>query len=208
MTPDGESSHDPAEDLTDQTGWGSSTIGDTALVVGITRGRRDALALAYERHATSLHAVAVRLCGPELADAVVHAVFQDLWAEPATYDPDRGSLRVHLVALTHRRAVSFARDGATHDPTSAQPSYALREPTGHPPFSDRPAHGPAALLERLPAAQGQAILLAYFSGYTYREVAQALGQSEAATKQLIRAGLLQLHALIASGPSPVGHAER
>ena len=196
MTAAGESSPDPSVDLTDQTDWEASTTGDASLMFGITRRRRDALAVAYERHASSLHAVAVRLCGPELADAVVHAVFEDLWADPATYDPDRGSLRVHLVALTHRRAVSFARGETTRDDASGRTSFALREPRGGPPSTARPADGPASLLNGLAPAQGQSILLAYFAGYTYREVAQALGQSEAATKQHIRTGLLQLRALM------------
>jgi RNA polymerase sigma-70 factor (ECF subfamily) len=49
-----------------------------------------------------------------------------------------------------------------------------------------------ALIARLPSEQRAPIALAYFDGYSYREVARILEQPEGTVKSRIRAGLASL----------------
>lgn len=51
-----------------------------------------------------------------------------------------------------------------------------------------------AALKHLDEAERMPILLAYFGGYTYREVAELLDMPEGTTKSRIRTGLRQLRA--------------
>ena len=55
-------------------------------------------------------------------------------------------------------------------------------------------------LEQLPEAERAAIEVAYFEGYTYREVAARLDVPEGTVKSRIRSGLRRLHReLVAAG---------
>jgi RNA polymerase sigma-70 factor (ECF subfamily) len=51
-------------------------------------------------------------------------------------------------------------------------------------------------VEKLPSAQREAIMLAYFGGLTYREVAEHLGIPEGTAKSRMRDGLMTLRGLL------------
>jgi RNA polymerase sigma factor (sigma-70 family) len=51
----------------------------------------------------------------------------------------------------------------------------------------------------LPANERQAIELAYFGGYTYRETAALLGEPEGTVKSRIKSALRRMQANLASG---------
>jgi RNA polymerase sigma-70 factor (ECF subfamily) len=51
-------------------------------------------------------------------------------------------------------------------------------------------------LSQLPEAERSAIVLAYYGGHSYREVASVLGAPEGTIKSRIRSGLLKLSSLL------------
>ena len=60
---------------------------DAALVTAIGRGRRDALAEGYRRHARAVYAVARGVLGDHpCAEEVVRETFLRLWQEPEHVD--------------------------------------------------------------------------------------------------------------------------
>lgn len=60
-------------------------------------------------------------------------------------------------------------------------------------------------LQELDEGEGRAIELAYFGGYTYREVARIVDAPEGTIKSRIRSGLRHLNgSLTKSGLAPVG----
>ena len=80
---------------------------DAALIVGIERGHQEALAEAHRRHGPSVYGLASRMCeGGETGDAedVTHDVFLALWRAPERYNPERGSLRSHLLTRAYKEA--------------------------------------------------------------------------------------------------------
>jgi RNA polymerase sigma-70 factor, ECF subfamily len=180
---------------------------DGQLMVGVGRFRADALAEAYRRHAGAAFRLATRILGDRaLAEEVLQEVFLRIWNQPDRYDPDRGSLRAYLLALTHGRSIDLVRSEASRRlregreaRLAAEAGYDLE----HEVWDLTRAEQVRDALAHLSDDERKAIELAYFGGYTYREVATLLGQAEGTVKSRIRAGLRRLRgALVASGVEP------
>ncbi|MBA3605207.1 MAG: sigma-70 family RNA polymerase sigma factor [Actinomycetota bacterium] len=186
-----------------------SAASDAALAMAVARYEQDALAEAYHRHAGAVFALARRLLNERgLAEEIVQEVFLRLWNDPTRFDPARGSMRGFLLIETHGRAVDLIRadsarrtreerDGCRTTPTDDD----IGREVDHMIVSEQVRRS----LVALPEEERQAIELAYYGGYTYREVAAQLGEPEGAVKSRIRAGLRRLHAeLVENGVSMGG----
>jgi RNA polymerase sigma-70 factor (ECF subfamily) len=157
----------------------------------MVQGREDAFSEVYSRYGSSVYGLARRFGRPKSAEEVTHDVFLALWHKPDSFDPDRGSLRSHLLAVAHRRAVDRSRGvtnkrGDEAEGTSRhhdRDSYALAE------YANESIR---TLLADLSDPQSHAIILAYFGGYTYRQVADRLHQPEEVVKTNIRFALAGL----------------
>lgn len=175
---------------------------DAALVVAIGRYREDALAEAYRRHAGAVYALARRLLSDRvLAEEIVQEVFLRLWNAPDRFDPDRGSLRSYLLAQCHGRSVDVIRS-ETSRRRREEKEWALAADAGydleHEVWDMAVADRVKAALQGLPEGERSAILLAYFGGHTYREVAELLDEPEGTVKSRIRSGLRRLRGELSS----------
>jgi RNA polymerase sigma-70 factor (ECF subfamily) len=174
---------------------------DAALVVSIGRYHEDALAEVYRRHAGAVFALARRLLADKaLAEEIVQEVFLRLWNDPDRFDPDRGSLRSYLLAQCHGRSVDLIRAESSRRrreerelTLAAESGYDLEHEVWDLAVADRVR----ATLQGLPEGEREAILLAYFGGHTYREVADLLGTPEGTVKSRIRSGLRRMRGELA-----------
>ena len=174
---------------------------DAALVVAIGRYHDDALAEAYRRHAGAVFALARRLLTDRtLAEEIVQEVFLRLWNDPDRFDPDRGSLRSYLLAQCHGRSVDLIRSESSRRrreekelTLAAEAGYDLEHEVWDMAVADKVK----VALQALPDGEREAILLAYFGGHTYREVADLLDTPEGTVKSRIRAGLTRMRGELA-----------
>jgi RNA polymerase sigma-70 factor (ECF subfamily) len=174
------------------------------LVLAIARFDQDALAEVYRRHAGAVFALARRvLVDAGAAEEVLQEVLLKLWSKPDRFDPDRGSLRSFLLTQAHSRAVDIARSSGsrrrreeTDAQRTAEAGYDLEREVWDLAMGDHVREA----LSTLSDPERAAIELAYFGGYSYREVAQILQQPEGTVKTRIRVGLQRLRvALRAAG---------
>jgi RNA polymerase sigma factor (sigma-70 family) len=171
---------------------------DSELVELVAQKDAGALEALYERYGRPAYSLARRILTEEtLAQDVVQEVFLSLWRDARRFDAGRGTVATYLLSMTHHRAVDVVRreENLRRWRTSdegleleADPKMRLEDEVL---TSERRAEVRAALGE-LPAAQREALLLAYFGGYTQREVAALVGVPLGTVKTRMAAGMRKM----------------
>jgi len=171
---------------------------DGELVALVAERDPGALEALYDRYGGVAYSLAVRVLsdGP-LAESVVREVFLSLWREAGRFDLERGTVVTFVLAMTHHRAVEVVRREENlrrrQDPGRALGTVGdvgERVQTGVA-AAERRVQVRAALAE-LPEPQREPLLLAYFGGYTQREVASLVGAPLATVKTRMAAGMRRL----------------
>jgi RNA polymerase sigma factor (sigma-70 family) len=169
---------------------------DVQLHERLVAGDEAALAEAYNEFSTLVHTLAARITSDhDAAQDVTQEVFVHLWERPDAYDPQRGALRTWLCLLARRRALDLSRRRqarARYQSTAATAELATHR--GHADVDEAltwetEAKAVREAVRALPDAQREAVLLAYFEGHTYREVARELRIPEGTAKSRLRVAL-------------------
>ncbi|HEY0521146.1 MAG TPA: sigma-70 family RNA polymerase sigma factor [Ilumatobacteraceae bacterium] len=174
---------------------------DASLLKRIEVGDDRALQMVYERYSPLVYGLARRVTASTAhAEEITQEVFVYLWQNPDRFDPERGTLRAFLGALAHRRAVDEVRRNARR----AAREHRVGEDVSAPDAADigndvertQTAERVRAAVSSLPEQQREAVLLAYFGGCTFRQVAEKLGIPEGTAKSRLRLGLGKLALLL------------
>ena len=183
---------------------GTTPVSDATLLERIGERSADALAQLYDRFGRPAYSLARRICVDEsLAEDVVQEAFLVVWRDPARFDPSRGAVSSWLLTLVHHRAVDAVRREATRRKRTVAPSADGEDwniPPG--PGADQAALGAVVAgkvrdaLADLPAEQREALALAYFGGYTQREVSSLVGVPLGTVKSRMFAGTQKLRSVL------------
>lgn len=167
-------------------------------------------ARAYSDHARSVHAVALRVTQDACqAEDVVQDVFLRLWRDPQRFDAQRGGLGPYLRLMARSRALDLWREGQAAG--RARDRLTVAEGARRQARADLDPTRPATAFERqegravvrvalgeLPAAQREALVLAYWGGLTAEEIARRTGAPLGTAKSRLRVGLAKLREELAS----------
>ncbi len=163
----------------------------------VARGDEAAFNSLYEVLAGPIYGVVLRVLRDQAqSEEVAQEVLVELWRTATRYAPEKGSVLTWALTVAHRRAVDRVR--------SAQSSADREDRAGRldteRPF-DEVSEQVAARLEReqvrvclttLTELQREAVMLAYYQGYTYREVAELLSSPLGTIKTRLRDGLIRM----------------
>ncbi len=168
-------------------------------------GDQRALGDIYDEYGSRCYALARRLLGDAaLAEDAVQEAFLGLWRAPERFDATRASLATFLLTLTHRRAVDVLRRESVQRRGRVGSEESLIElPSGDIGTAEQAEIRLAGAdlreaLKDLPAPQRETLLLAYFQGYTQREIAALTGAPLGTVKTRMLAGVRSLRAALAS----------
>ena len=171
---------------------------DGQLVELVAQKDAGALEALYERYGRPAYSLARRILTDEtLAQDVVQEVFLSLWRDARRFDAGRGTVATYLLSMTHHRAVDVVRreENLRRWRTSDEGLELEPDPKARVEdeveASERRTEVRAALAE-LPAAQREALLLAFFGGYTQREVAALVGVPLGTVKTRMAAGMRKM----------------
>jgi RNA polymerase sigma-70 factor (ECF subfamily) len=176
---------------------------DATLALSLAAGDSSALADLYDRYGSLAYSLALRILGdPGRAEDAVQEVFLKVWQRAASFDPQRGSLRSWLLTAVRNRSLDGLRGraGSARSELELEAARVLPASEAADPWRQvsqaiqRDAVREA--LDRLPAEQRQAIELAYYGGYTCREIAVTAGVPVSTVKGRLRLGLEKLHSYL------------
>lgn len=177
---------------------------DAALITLIAQAQTDALEQLYDRYNRLIFSVAIAIVGDHaVAEEVTLDVFVQVWRRADTYRPEQATVRTWLVAITRHHAIDLLRMQKSRAEASTVDWDEISASEGPAPhtleegvqLSMQREHVRNKMAE-LPAEQREALVLAYFKGYTHSQIAQALRQPLGTIKTRIRLGMQKLKKLL------------
>jgi RNA polymerase sigma-70 factor (ECF subfamily) len=187
------------------TARGYDALADVALVALVTDGDGSALESLYGRYGRPAYALARRILADEqLAQDVVQEVFLTVWRDAGRFDASRGGFSSWLLTMTHHKAVDAVRREENLRKRRASADLLELTESADPRVDDevwgaiRRDRVRTALAE-LPDAQREALGLAYFGGYTQREIAKLTDTPLGTVKTRMLAGMKRMRGVL-QGP--------
>ncbi len=167
------------------------------LLVRISSGDQAAFAELYDMLSARVFGLILRvLVNRSQSEEVLQEVFLEIWQSASRFAPNKGQGRTWIMTIAHRRAVDRVRSsqsssdrdvraglrdiGVAHDSVAEQVELSIE------------GERVVGALAGLPEAQREAIVLAYYGGYSQNEISALLGAPLGTIKTRMRDGLTRL----------------
>ncbi|MCC6992708.1 MAG: sigma-70 family RNA polymerase sigma factor [Acidobacteria bacterium] len=183
---------------------------DVAALARMARGDESGLAELYDRHATPVYSLALRIVRrPEDAEDVTQQVFTQAWRTSARFDQSRGVVAAWLLMIARSRAIDClrrrnpARDGISDDERLA----AIPDPEPSVEYvvaTREQVERVQVAIDALPAEQRVAVELAYYDGLTQSEIAERTSTPLGTVKTRVRSALQTLRSAVAVARGAAG----
>lgn len=187
---------------------------DEGLLVQVSAGSREALAILFRRYARVVRGVGYRvLRNSSEADDLLQDIFLLVHRLCGSFDSSKGSARFWILQMTYRRAISRRRYlTSRHFYTHLDLEQAANQLPDATEGSDRYETSLLEAVDRkgvlqswfseLSESQRQTLHLFFFEGYTFEEIAAKLGQTVGNARNHYYRGLEKLRKQISAGKLP------
>jgi RNA polymerase sigma-70 factor (ECF subfamily) len=181
------------------------------LLGAVARGDQEAFTAMYDRVASTVFGVVKRVVRDQAqSEEVTQEVFVEVWRTASRFDATLGDALPWIAGMAHRRAIDRVRSAqraADRDQRAARRETTLPYDEVAEVVETRLEHeqvrrGLAALTD----LQREAVTLAYYGGYTQREVAALTGTPLGTVKTRMLAGMRRLEQELGAVPEATGGA--
>jgi RNA polymerase sigma-70 factor (ECF subfamily) len=161
----------------------------------------EAFATLYDRHSRAAYSLAYRMMGErQAAEDLVQEAFLKLWRAAGGYRAERGNVRSWLLAIVHNRAIDQIRSSASRrrmqeKVEASAPRFEASEAFAES-WRNAQREQVREALKSLPEEQLEVLELAYFDGYTRKEIAALLDLPLGTVKGRMRLGLKKMRGLL------------
>ena len=161
------------------------------LLARVARGDQAAFEAVFDNLAGPVYGLILRVVrDPAQSEEVSQEVLLEAWRTAARFDPAKGTAATWVLTIAH--PVDRAAAAAT-----AREQRSAEVPVPHDDVADTveaslDAERVRRCLEGLTEAQRESITLAYYGGYSYRQVSGLLSVALSTFKTRIRVGLIRM----------------
>lgn len=181
-------------------------LDDERLISLIVQSQEQALAQLYDRYHRLVFSLALAIVNDrQTAEEITLDVFMRVWQKASTYRAEQAKVSTWLTHIARHHAIDVLRRQAARIDQSAV-SWEDAAP-GAESYQDNPRDAVEqslrrerihAALARLPSEQKQALMLAYFGGYSQQQIAEVLKQPLGTVKTRIRLAMQKLREYLSS----------
>lgn len=176
-------------------------ISDAQLLEAITKRDEQALAALYDRYASILFGLLLRILHDRAeAEDVLQEVFLRVWQRAADFDEARGRVFTWLVTIARSRAIDRLRAiqsrGRVAEEAARESTFTSVPSAVADAIASEQREVVAQALAEIPEDQRRTLVLAYFEGLTQSEIAARTGEPLGTVKTRTRAGLARLRAIL------------
>ncbi len=173
--------------------------GDLAadLIIRVADGDQRAFAELYDLLSPRVFALILKVVvNRSQSEEVLQEVFLEIWQSASKFAPNRGQGRSWIFTIAHRRAVDRVR--SSQSSTDRDMRVGVRDLGGERDVVQEAVESKlegervVAALSALPEAQQEALILAYYGGYSQSEIAALTGVALGTIKTRMRDGLTRL----------------
>lgn len=181
-----------------------SKLDDEVLIRLIAVENADSLGELYDRYNRLIFSLALNIIGDrQTAEEITLDVYTLVWKKAEQYRPERAKVSTWLTKITRNRSIDELRRRGSRPEQHSVDLFEL-SPSKIPLEDDLEEIANISFrrdrvrsaVSQLPEDQKVALQLAYFRGYTHRQIAETLDQPLGTVKTRIRLAMIKLRKLL------------
>ncbi len=178
------------------SGEGAPELDLDVLLGHVARGDQAAYEIVYDRLAGPVYGLIRKVVRDAAqSEEVAQEVMLEIWRSACRFDAAKGSAMTWAMMIAHRRAVDRVRSAAAEtqrDHKSAAVAVIAVDEVADAVEANLERERVRRCLDMLTDIQRESVTLAYYGGYSYREVAGLLSVALGTIKTRIRDGLIRM----------------